>query len=765
MTRLQALSNRVPFGLVVLFLIVILTPTFLTAQPAHAAICADPPAPANPWNDDFSRILAPPLDEEGNIAATPRPDPFENADTPLYKWYGTNYTFFSYDASCNWGTDFIWSVGASSDSSLFAWATYPFAIAYGVSVIVMGDNWKQALDSAVASVTGILGETMFTALAGIVVTVAGLLAFWAARTGDAPRLFKQLMWVVCLIGVAAISIANPQYLTKTSDTAVTSLVTTAGSVVPDGTDGAAEAGEDEEATAQDKVLRNLDSINRSVYYRAWLQGQLGDADGVAATKYGPQLFKATHLSWWEGRIVQADPEGEGKEILDNKEDAFEEVIANIEDEDPEAFEHIKGQNVNRIGTVISAILQAWLSLPFYIVAMAAVGVALVTLRVVVMILPMLALAGMMEPSRMWMLGVLQRYTRNVVIAPLAFAGALVNITIVGALFRSSLPWAAKVFFAAVIMFVLWGLIKPTVLPGSMGSQGLSMLRKTVAMAAGMKIARAGSQRGGNDRGEQNEGAGPEAPAEAPAGSNSNRSGKAYRPVARAVARPVAEDRSLESARVPESHQLQSATDTTEAQRRVRVERTSGGAIPMGPAAGAGVRPEGGPAPVGGYAPAAGTTDAPHSPQARPAETPVRHPWAQESPGAQWEQRALPPAPAPQDAAPRGNAGPAAVPVVYSPAPVYGEGARPVQEVRSTPAESRVPEQQQRVTGGTTAPEQMPVRDDSTVREPDAVWMPDSARPVAGERDGVSEANLSRNENDEQVFVVWTPEESEGGGRR
>lgn len=760
MTRLQALSNRVPFGLVVLFLIVFMTPTFLTAQPAHAALCADAPTPVNPWNDDFSRIMAPPLDEDGNIAATPRPDPFENSDTPLYKWYGTNYTFFAYDESCNWGTDFIWSVGASGDSSLLAWATYPFAIAYGVTVIVMGDNWKEALDSAVESVTGILGQTMFTALAGFVVTIAGVLAFWAARTGDAPRLFRQLMWVVCLIGVAAISIANPQYFTKTTDTAVTSLVTTAGSVVPDGTDGAAEAAEDEEATSQDKVLRNLDSINRSVYYRAWLQGQLGDADGVAATEYGPQLFKATHLTWWEGRTVQQDPGGKGQEIIDAKKVAFEETVDNIESADPDAFEHIKGKNVQRTGTTISAILQGWLSLPFYIVAMAAVGVALVTLRVVVMLLPMLALAGMMEPSRMWMLGVLQRYSRNIVIAPLAFAGALVNVTIVGALFRSSLPWAAKVFFAAVIMFVLWGLIKPTVLPGSVASRGASMLRRTMATVAGLKIAGAGQrQPSDTSSGEQKE-----SPSkEAPSGSGTNRSSKSYRPVARVVERPVADDRSLESARVPEDHRLPSAHDGTSAQRRVRVQRTANGSVPMGPAAGSGVRPETGPSPVGGYVPAAGTTDAPPSPQERPAEAPVRHPWVQASPGAQWEQRAQSPAPAPQDPAPRGRTSGTAVPVVYSPAAAH-EAAPTAPRAESTAPEGRVPEQRGS-TASRTTPEQVPVRDHGPAREPDAVWMPESARPVAGERDGVSEANLSRNENDEQVFIVWTPEESEGGGRR
>lgn len=758
MTRIQELRSRIPFGMVVLFLIVLVTPMFLTAQPANAAICADSPTPANPWTDDMSRILAPPLDDDGKIAAEPRPDPFKNPDTPLYKWYGTNYKFFAYDASCNWGTDLVWTLGAGTDSSGFAWATYPFAIAYGVTHIVMGDSWKEALDSAISSVTAVMGETMFTALAAIVITVAGVLAFWAARVGDVPRLFRSALWVVCLLGVAAISIANPQYLTNTADKAVTSVVTTAGSVVPDGTDGAETANGDEEATAQDKVLRNLDSINRSVYYRAWLQGQLGDADGVAATKYGTQLFKSTHLTWWEGRTVQLDPNGAGQDVIDEKSKAFEETVKNIEEEDPAAFEYIKGHNVKRTGTIITAILQAWLSLPFYIVAMAGVGVALVTLRVVVMLLPVLSLAGMMEPSRMWMLGVLQRYTRNVVIAPLAFTGALVNVTVVGELFRSSLPWVAKVFFAAVIMIVLFNLIKPTVLPAGMASKGMSMARRVVSTAAGVKLGNAASQGQDDDSNDDKE-----APKRNQSETSKRSGGKSYRPVATVRESSVP---AIESSRVPESHRLPSADDVVEPQRRARVQRTADGSIPMGPAAGAATSaPVDAPEQQRPYTPAAGTTDAVEPYRERPAERRARNPWEQEAPGSQWEQRALPAAPAPQppqQPAQRGSHT-TSVPVVYAPTAAPAEG---------TVSSPRVPEEGPKKGSESTVsasqpvtPEQVPVRDDSSTLEPDAVWMPESARPVAGERDGVSEANLSRNENDEQVFVIWTPEESEGGGQR
>ncbi|MDN5654499.1 MAG: hypothetical protein L0G46_05340 [Kocuria sp.] len=758
MSVVRFLREKVPFGLVMVFLAVLLTPIFGMATPARADICSTPPAPANPWTDQFSRIMAPPIGDDGGISVDPQPDPLKHEEVPLYKWYGTNYKFFAYDASCNWGTDLVWTAGASTDSALYQVATYPFAIAYGVTVIAMADSWKDSLDSAVEDVTATLGDTMFAALATIVITVAGLLAIVAARSGDVPKVFGQFMWVVCLIGVAALSIGSPQVFTQTADEAVSSLVTTAGKAVPAGeADKEDSVVDPADLTAMDKATANLDAINRDVYFRGWLQGQLGDADGVAAKKHGDNLFRATHLTWWEGRTVQLDPEGAGQDVLDRKETLFKDTVDAIEEDDPAAFEHIKGQGVNRLGTVVGTILQAWLSLPFYIVAMIAVGVALVTIRIVVMLLPMLTLAGMMEPARMWMLGVLQKYSKNVIIAPLAFAGAIVYITVVGALFRGDLPMIVKVFLSVVVMIVLWTLIKPPVLPGAVSSRLGSMVRRAASTAAGIKLA------GASRPDEQSESGGPETSQRSGAGRSGGPS-KASRPVAGAVGGSyIGDDRQL-----PASVGY-SAPGTEVA----KVNRPAAGTAPNWVPV---TRVHGVPGPQeeavpSGYAAAAGTSAHPRGElPAVPSDHGQRNPnpWLQDAPTPSREGGSTSDG---TDASQR------SVPVVYTaPLPTEPQERPDTDSGQSRPVtvpEGSVPQtpHQEGSSGGagtyTQGPQEVPVRslDDGQVHEPDAVWMPESHRPAAAEHEGVSEANLARDENGNQTFVVWLPESSQGGEQR
>lgn len=759
MRAVRFIQEKVPFGLVVVFVAVLFTPMFGFVTPARADICSTVPAPANPWSDPFSRIMAPPLDDDGNISVDPDPDPLQYGEVPLYKWYGTNYKFFAYDASCNWGTDLVWTAGASTDTAIYQVATYPFAIAYGVTVIAMADTWKDSLDSAVEDVTSALGETMFAALATIVITVAGLLALFAARSGDVPKVFGQAMWVICLIGVAALSIANPQVFTKLADDSVTSLVTTAGKAVPAGEAEKEDSVVDPaDLTALQKATGNLDSINRDVYFRGWLQGQLGDADGVAAKKHGGNLFRATHLTWWEGRTVQRDPEGAGQEILDRKETLFKDTVSAIEEDDPAAFEHIKGQGVNRLGTVVATILQAWLALPFYIVAMIAVGVALVTIRIVVMLLPMLTLAGMMEPARMWMLGVLQKYSKNVIIAPLAFAGAMVNITVVGVLFRSDLPMVVKVFLSVVVMIVLWTLIKPPILPGAVSSRLGAMVRRAASTAAGIKIA------GATKPAEQTENS------DQPQSPESNRSGAAPRPSKES--RPVAG--MVGSSYIGEERQLPASVGYASPGSEVaKVNRPAAGSapnwVPVTRVSGAPESPQ--PEQPTEYRAAAGTSS--HARGELPA-VPSDH--GQQKPNP-WVQEASTPS-GNSDATASGTDTPQrSVRTVYTSTPLNTPQERPETETEQsrpvTAPQGTVPQQphqeDSRGAAGTytQGPQEVPVRtlDDSQVREPDAVWMPESHRPVAAEHEGVSEANLGRDENGNQTFVVWVPESSQGGEQR
>lgn len=82
------------------------------------------------------------------------------------------------------------------------------------------------------------------------------------------------------------------------------------------------------------VAGQMDDIVRSTQYSAWLSGAPGNADSATAAKHGPDLFKATHLSWAEAETYQTDPSGELAEAVMTKQEQFTQIAAEIERSDP-----------------------------------------------------------------------------------------------------------------------------------------------------------------------------------------------------------------------------------------------------------------------------------------------------------------------------------------------------------------------------------------------------------------------------------------------
>lgn len=479
--KAKAFLSRLPVGIVLMFLAVTVLVPITSAEPARADLCADAPVPSNPWDHDLSMIYRPKL--EGGVVTTPKPAQAFGADrdTTLAQMYGINYRFVAYDASCNWGTDSLFTFAADTDSSMFAFAEYPVAFATIASVFTLDDSWRNSLDGAVDGVVKELGAGLFASLAGLMILLGGVGVLLGARKGDISKAFTNLMWVIVVIGGVAATMAIPNQITDTSEDALMSVVDTGVAALP----GASDAPED--ATSMSKVGTVIEPLNTDILYRNWLQGQFGSAEGVGAKNYGGQIYKATHLDWWEGRTVINDPTGEGQKIIDAKQKLFKDTVDKIEKEDPRAFEYLKGKNTSRMGSTATAILQAWLTLPFFVIGMLSVGVALVTIRIIVMLLPIILLGGLFEPSRNWMLGVLQKYSGNIVRAPLTFIAALANAAIVSAIYKSDAPAFGKLLLAVVTMIVLWGIAKPQVTPVPLMRSGANGVKKLVTLIAAKKF--------------------------------------------------------------------------------------------------------------------------------------------------------------------------------------------------------------------------------------------------------------------------------------
>ena len=94
----------------------------------------------------------------------------------------------------------------------------------------------------------------------------------------------------------------------------------------------------------------MDDVVRSTQYRTWLAGAFGDPDSATAKKYGPRVFRSTHFSWQEYDTYRKDPNGEGKKVLEAKQDAFKEHAEAVKKSDPVAYEYFKGEHWSQRAT-------------------------------------------------------------------------------------------------------------------------------------------------------------------------------------------------------------------------------------------------------------------------------------------------------------------------------------------------------------------------------------------------------------------------------
>src|SRR5262249_17752318 len=94
------------------------------------------------------------------------------------------------------------------------------------------------------------------------------------------------------------------------------------------------------------------SVHESIFYQNWLAGKFAGADSPTARKYGPALFKSQALTWREAAILEHDPQ-RGQQIIEDKQQRFEDIADKVQEEDPAAYEYLTGkQSDTRVGYAI-----------------------------------------------------------------------------------------------------------------------------------------------------------------------------------------------------------------------------------------------------------------------------------------------------------------------------------------------------------------------------------------------------------------------------
>lgn len=437
---------------------------------ADKGTCLTEPNPANPNEGLLGFMGKKPSDD---IAGSG--DPWdENNPSNMIDVYGFNVKFTTYDTGCFPGSGMVPDMQRGFDNFgmsallLAEQAGYTF-----VSFTLSPSDWLGSLDPIIAELTAVVKEGVFTPWIAIGLLIAGAIALWFATKGRFSRTATGVIWALVILGISATMLDYPKKVTEIFDGGMNDAV----AII-------AGANASDNETAKEAVDKQFEEIHRRTMYDQWLSANFGDPDSTAADDYGPRLYKATHLTFDEAETVNGDDADKREELLDQKKDDYKAVTDDIDDNYPNIYDtHIKGSQI-RIGNTTGAALSLFSAMGFTIFAGIWILLSFILIRIAIVVAPIGSPIGVLEAARALVLKLGTKLGLFLIIGPMFFVAALVNMRITTAILRSDLPMFVKILMLLVVTIILWKLFKPITAPaGEMMKTG----GRKVAGLAGLAI--------------------------------------------------------------------------------------------------------------------------------------------------------------------------------------------------------------------------------------------------------------------------------------
>lgn len=434
--------------------------TSTSARPAVLSFkaCAPPPAPNRPTAGLPGKLSpAPPATDPG--------DPFTDTDVAISDVYGYSYRWVNYDTGCvpgsNWGPGFVTGVG----NLMLAGAASTNALVHTTLSFVVEPTWLQPLDRTLTEATEAVRSGVWTPWITVaLVLVAGTVLIAAARA-EISNAVTSAGWALLVLVATSYVMSYPVSSAQAVDGLIQETVTASARATSTG-DG------DDAATL---LTLQMDTINRNSLYSAWLEGTLGSSDSAVARDYGPDLFRASHMTWWEAETLDDDPVA-GQAIIEEKKTLWSAAAAKVETADPLAYQQLTG-NQGRWDAAATVAIMAAITMPFLLVAGVFVVIAYAVTRLFIPLAPALGVFGMLELARGWVIGVVGQLGRLLILGPLYWIGALLNLALMSSVFRSDLPFGIRTVIALALPLILFRLLRP-----KRGMPGGRLLRRVGRLA-------------------------------------------------------------------------------------------------------------------------------------------------------------------------------------------------------------------------------------------------------------------------------------------
>ncbi len=384
----------------------------------------------------------------------PSEDPFApGATTTIYEQYGyAGLRWNTYDLGC--GADVARSPDAVIGTAMSNWAmNLPIsfaALTSSVTGAAFQPTFLGVFDPMISNVSTTLYERLFSPWVPVILLLVGIVLVFRARRNSLASTAAAVGWAVVVLVLAAVLFRWPVVAGHFADQTVTSTV---GGVV-----GGLNGNDRDTPPA----IAASSAVHESIFYQNWLAGEFGDADSRTARKYGPELFKAQALTWREAAILESDPE-RGEEIIEDKQERFEDVAAQVKEDDPAAYQYLTGhQSDTRVGYAILGAVATFLALPFLLISALLLIGSFLIVRLAVMLFPAFATMGLFPPARGIVTGTGRVVGAALVNAVIFGVGAAVTVLGIGLILDpdSRLPgWLALVLMP-LFSFVMWFALKP-----------------------------------------------------------------------------------------------------------------------------------------------------------------------------------------------------------------------------------------------------------------------------------------------------------------
>ncbi|MGH3625355.1 MAG: hypothetical protein ACRDQ5_26835 [Sciscionella sp.] len=339
---------------------------FVLSPQAFAADCTEPPIPERPGAGMVGAIDPPA--GKGDVGAGTNYSKYGYAGT-VWNVYDDNCVLSKSVTDPNatidtWAGNQLFNVGKN-----IVGATNSLHYA-----MLAGGSMLAPLDNAVEQGAKTFYANVYVRWFAVVALVLAVLLFRQIWSGDLASISRRGMWALGGMWLAASVLALGPVYTQVDSLLLEKTSEIQGGFLP------------ENSTSEDHALP--ESLYNNVIYKNWLRGEFGDPDSEKAKKYGPELL--ADQAWTKYDVTSADDEAKIKA----KQDDYRSLPGKL----GSSAGFFKGTDGSRVGAGFLAMFQGFAYSLFPLFAKAAVLLAQVLLRVLLLGAPLIGLAAMISAS-------------------------------------------------------------------------------------------------------------------------------------------------------------------------------------------------------------------------------------------------------------------------------------------------------------------------------------------------------------------------------